>query len=182
VQNPRASNDDVSLRKLCNSLTLSRRIRQRRLGPFSVHPRSRGRRARQRQRKGRQRANAKSVQSDSDESSDASFDDEDYGSNPVYDDFDYPYLCEERYFHSGCDFEMDRDVDPSQWEPYCDMVERATEEARGGRVNLHGFKPKVVPFSSLYPDCEFVTNRTLSSGLPTRLLAGRNSPLKLVYC
>jgi hypothetical protein len=185
VQSPQAYNDKTSLRKMRDSLTLTRRMRQRRLGPFSVHPRSRGRRARQRIRQKLQQVDGRSGRSDAADQDEASSDEEEYGDNSVYDNFDYPHMCNEQYLFSGCDFEMDRDLDPAQWEPYCDMVECAMEileKAEGGRVNFAGFHPKVVPFSSLYPDCELVTNRIISSGMPTQFLSGRKSPLKLVYC
>ncbi|CAB9497644.1 expressed unknown protein [Seminavis robusta] len=133
VENKAAANNQPSLQRQCNALTLSRRMRERRLGPYSVRPNDRK---------------------------------------------DYGYLCEER---PTFDFEMERDISPAEWEPFCEMMDQARKESNGGGGGV-GVKSKIIPFASLYPHCDFFTNRTLLTAQPSPVLIGRKSPLKLVYC
>lgn len=127
--------DGKSLRKFCNSLALNYRMRQRKLGPYSVDP---------------------------------------------DDTFSWEsYLCEEKYFYSGFDFDMERDLDPNEWLPFLDLH----KEVRRGKSDDDPISllPKTIPYSSLYPDCEMASNRTISAVIPAAYLTGRKSPLKILY-
>ena len=126
--------DSKSLRKFCNSLALNYRMRQRKLGPYSVDP---------------------------------------------DDTFSWAsYLCEEKYFYSGFDFDMERDLDPNEWQPFLDLDKEVRKGKSGDPASL---LPKMIPYSSLYPDCEMASNRTISAVIPAAYLTGRKSPLKILY-
>jgi hypothetical protein len=89
-------------------------------------------------------------------------------------------LCLEKYNQSGYEFEMERDRDPAQWKPFAETAKNAREE--GNLFPLDVIHCKKIPYSSLYPQCELITNRNLRQEVPVLELAGMKSPLKLVYC
>jgi len=127
--------DCASLQKLCNSLALNQRMRQRKLGPYSVDPTD--------------KMNWET------------------------------WLCEERFFYSGYDHEMARDLDPSEWKPLLDL---SLEKRKNGStcVKIPGVKPKSIPYASLYP-AEIFMNKTISAVVPAAFLTGRRSPTRLLY-
>ena len=121
------------LQEGCDLQALNYRMKQRKLGPYSVHP-----------------------------------DDEtNWGS----------FLCQEKDFSSGCDFEMERDLDPKHWKPFVDFAQLR------GQANLQTLSDafKTIPYSSLYPDCDMATNDSVYSLSPTARLSGRRSPLEILY-
>ena len=126
--------DCESLRKLCNSLALNYRMRQRKLGPYSVDP-----------------------------------DDKGYWGS---------VLCEEKLFYSGHEFDMERDLDPMQWKPFLASRKKARKRKSGSDTQE---KPKTIPYSSLYPDCEMASNRNISAMVAAKFLTGRRSPLTIWY-
>lgn len=88
-------------------------------------------------------------------------------------------LCQEQHSENGYYFEKERDEDPAQWKPFAETARVAREEGRVFQVPEN--KCKTIPYSSLYPDCELITNRSLRQEVPVAEIQGMKSPLKLVY-
>lgn len=125
--------DSLSLRTVCNSLALNHRMRERRLGPYSV-------------------------------------DSQDHG---CWGGFCKQTNCE-------FDFDLERDSDPALWGPF---IEHVREDRKKGvsRKETQELIPKAVSFSSLYSDCEMITNRAVTCAKPVSSLTGKVSPVEIVY-
>lgn len=116
----KSNSDTASARKaFCQQLTLTHRMRQRKLGPYSIDQDDKRR---------------------------------------------WFQLCQEKGFYSGTDIDMERDLDPAVWKLCMDL--RAVE---------------MIPYASLYADCEMASNAAISNVVPAAYLTGRRSPLKIVY-
>ena len=110
--------DVSSLRSWCSALALSRRMRQRCSGPYSINTKH---------------------------------------------STDWSRLCVETAFDAD---EAD-DYDPEIWQDYVNGTTSTT--------------PKFISLSSLYPDCDLITNNAITSCLPVSALRSKSSPLELVY-
>ena len=78
-------------------------------------------------------------------------------------------LCKETFL----DHDEEDNFDPEIWRGFC-------------RSQALGFgKPKPCPkwisLSSLYPDCDLITNRAVMSKLPVSSMESKHSPIRLVY-
>jgi hypothetical protein len=80
---------------------------------------------------------------------------------------DWGRLCQESYF----DLDEEDDITPSVWREYVESAESI----------LTRKPPKFISLSSLYPDCDLVTNKAITSCLPVASLQCKNSPSQLVY-
>jgi hypothetical protein len=80
---------------------------------------------------------------------------------------DWSRLCIESPFDPD---EAD-DYAPEFWEDY----------VSGAESLLSSTAPKFVSLSSLYPDCDLITNKAITSCLPVAALRSKNSPTELVY-
>jgi hypothetical protein len=84
------------------------------------------------------------------------------------------HLCME--MDSELDFDVELDSIPSLWRAH---HKRAKAD---GNANVpSNLIPKPVSYSSLYPNCELITNRAVACAKPVLYLQGRRSPVKLVY-
>ncbi len=114
--------DSVALRNWSNALALNQRMKQLRVGPYSVKP------------------------------------------NHA---FDWSKLCIDSSFDpDSCD-----DFSPFFWQDYVD-----SEEAISTRK-----PPKFISISTLYPDCDLITNKAITDCLPVCYLRGKDSPIEVIY-
>lgn len=65
------------------------------------------------------------------------------------------------------------DRNPDLWKPFVSAKQDKQPERK--------IAPRRVAFSSLYPDCDVVSNRAVTSGKPLSMLGCRNSPTRLSY-
>lgn len=80
---------------------------------------------------------------------------------------DWSKLCIES------DFDPDQDDDfcPTFWGNYVDSKEEiATRKP-----------PKFISLSTLYQDCDLITNKAITDCIPAKALRGRDSPIELIY-
>lgn len=83
---------------------------------------------------------------------------------------DWSRLCTE--MEQGFDADEADDFTPAFWEDYVeDEGPIATRKV-----------PKLVSYSTLYPDCDLITNKAITDYNPARSLQGKDSPVQLVYC
>jgi hypothetical protein len=80
---------------------------------------------------------------------------------------DWGRLCNDSYF----DYDKEDDVAPSFWRGYVENAESIMTKK----------PPKSISLSSLYPHCDLVTNKAITSCLPVASLQCKHSPVELVY-
>ena len=122
-----------SLRNMCNTLALNRRMRECKLGPYSC-------------------------------------DADDTGA--------WEGLCKQ----IDCEFcfDIERDSNPILWKPFLKNVKKDRDNGKS-RKETQQLIPKAISFSSLYPDCELITNRAVASVKPVSSMTGKMSPVEIVY-
>lgn len=109
-----------------------------------------------------------------------------------------PYCCStQRNKHLSCidgwghlckefDFFIDRnesdDRDPNVWEPFLHKFnEYDQKQKQTNQYCAIPKAPKMIYFSSLFPDCDRITNHAVTSGKPVASLGCKESPIELVY-
>eukprot|EP00934_Nitzschia_sp_Nitz4_P001197 Nitzschia sp. Nitz4//scaffold55_size114948//99938//101840//NITZ4_003924-RA/size114948-snap-gene-0.193-mRNA-1//-1//CDS//3329554599//1197//frame0 len=113
--------EELDLRRWCNTLSLNRRMKCMHFGPFA----------------------ASSVSN-----------------------MDWTRLCQEREI----DLDFADDTDPSVWKEYV---------KGGGQLSKR--PPKVTTLASLYPHCDYVSNKAIVNCAPVKWIRSRDSPVDLVY-
>jgi hypothetical protein len=78
---------------------------------------------------------------------------------------DWGRLCKEFF-----DQDEEDDFTPAIWKPYVDSTTLSTKKP-----------PKLISLQSLYPDCDLVTNKAVTSKTPVSSIRTRKAPIQLVY-
>lgn len=115
--------DPVALRCWSNALALNQRMKELRLGPFSV--------------------------------------------KPIH-GMDWSKLCVE----SSYDADEEDDFHPHVWHDYVSTTTSLLANRK---------PPKFISLSTMYPDCDLITNKAITDCLPVRSIRGKNSPTELIY-
>jgi hypothetical protein len=177
-----AAAESVQLRKWCNVLALNRRLRSVGAGPYSIHPTTST-------TIGKETAHLHSINwghrivSGWGGAGSTST----RGGGPSV-----AGLASSSSPDNFLDHDESDDYDPNIWQSYYESVvqqnhasalssEAATVTTTTTMTKTEPVPPKQISFSSLYPDCDLVTNQAVMSYQPVPLLVSKAAPVQLFY-
>lgn len=81
----------------------------------------------------------------------------------------------------SCIVKDTKTIDYDKDDDFNEVVWRDFVEGKGPRNSLHRQVPKFVTLSSLYPDCDVISNEALLKCEPVKSMRARDAPIQLLY-